>query len=266
MSVIFWFSGTGNSLYAAKCAAAELGGIPLVPMATGGPILSASAEGDVTTGPACAGAAGGNGEKMGFVFPSYYGNLPRAVRAFVEKLEVKPGTYLFAIVTMGGVGQGSIAALQSALAKKSLRLDYGRGIHMPANYVIAYNPANPIKCEASLDKAAKRIQRACGEIAAGVRSVKSFKFAANNLYKNIPSLDAKFFVEESCTACGLCSQLCPVGNIQTTDGKPFWQHRCERCVACISGCPARAIQYGSRTKKRRRYQNPRIPVGELQHG
>ena len=54
MSIIFWFSGTGNSLYAAKRLAAGLGDMPLYPMAAGVPHE----------------AAGGNREKVGFVFPS----------------------------------------------------------------------------------------------------------------------------------------------------------------------------------------------------
>ena len=84
-SCIYWFSGTGNSLYAAKGLAAEMGGATLV---------------QITNEPP-SGVVGGAGAKVGFVFPSYFGNLPRAVRAFIEKLEIKPDTYIFAVVTMG---------------------------------------------------------------------------------------------------------------------------------------------------------------------
>jgi len=125
MSVVYWFSGTGNSLYAAKYLAAELGEIPLHPMSSGAP----------------SGTVGGKGEKVGFVFPSYYGNLPRTLRVFLHGLNVHPDTYLFAVVTMGsGFGQGSIAAIEAALKDKGLQLNYGRGVRMPANYVIRYNP------------------------------------------------------------------------------------------------------------------------------
>jgi len=51
-SVIFWFSGTGNSLYAAKKLSSELGGMPLV---------------QITDEPP-AEAVGGEGAKVGFVF------------------------------------------------------------------------------------------------------------------------------------------------------------------------------------------------------
>ena len=246
-SLIYWFSGTGNSLYAAKRLSDGLGKIPLYPMRA-----------DAPRGP-----VGGNGERVGFVFPSYYGNLPRMVRAFVEKLEILPGTYLFALVTMGGVGQGSVSALNEALNKKNLRLDYGRGILMPANYVINYNPADPHKSAARLERIGARIGRMASEIAAGKRSVTKLRLTSNDLYQDIAALDAGFFAENSCTGCGQCAKICPAANIAIQDGKPKWLGHCERCCACISWCPAQAIQYGARTKGRRRYRNPKIEAGEL---
>ena len=72
-SCVFWFSGTGNSLYAAKRLSSGLGDMPIVQITDEQPSE----------------AVGGEGARIGFVFPSYYLNLPRAVRAFIEKLEIK---------------------------------------------------------------------------------------------------------------------------------------------------------------------------------
>jgi ferredoxin len=246
-SRIFWFSGTGNSLYAAKRLSAKLGDLPLAQMVDG----------------ATSGSVGGEGARVGFVFPSYYGNLPRAVRAFVNKIDIRPGTYLFAIVTMGGVGQGSVAALDKALRKKGSHLSYGRGLPMPANYVIKYNPADPDKSARSMDKANNRIDKFAAEIAAGIKKVKSLPVTANNLYKNIEALDTMFSVDDKCTGCGLCERICPVKNIRLENGRPKWLHHCEHCVACISWCPERATQYGDHTQSRRRYRNPWIQADEL---
>ena len=244
---IYWFSGTGNSLYAAKHLASELGETLLFPMTAGVPPE----------------AVGGSGEKLGFVFPSYYCDLPRIVRSFVEKIKIRDGTYLFTIVTMGGLGQGSVAALDSALKHKNLRLDYGRGILMPANYVVNYNPADKTKIEKKLDKTNSKIKRISLQVKAGVRSVKKINFSSDKLYKNIEALDSQYYAEDSCTACGQCAKICPVGNIKIENNKPCWLHHCEHCVTCISWCPAKAIQYGEKTKTRRRYQNPKITVNEI---
>jgi len=248
-TIIYWFSGTGNSLYAAKCLASELGGASLYPMTA-----------DVPSG-----AVGGSGERIGFVFPSYYSNLPRIVRSFIEKLDIRDGTYLFGLVTMGGLGLGSVAALESALKQKNLRLDYGRGILMPANYIVMYNPADGSKAGNRLDKISKKFSKIALSIKAGARSVKKIQFTANNLYKNIEALDSQFFAEDSCTGCAQCAKICPAGNIVMENNKPRWLHHCEHCVACISWCPVQAIQYGEKTKARRRYHNPKIEVKEIRN-
>lgn len=247
LSCIYWFSGTGNSLYAAKKLSEGLGGLPLVQI----------------TNQTTSDAVGGAGGKIGFVFPSYYGNLPRAVRAFVERLAIKPDTYIFAVVTMGAVGHGSIGALESVLKAKGLTLSYGRGLNAPANYVMIYNPADPEKSSAAMAKANQKLQQITAEISAGKQAVKKLPFTTNNLYKDIASLDAAFTVGDSCTSCGICEKICPVGNIRLDNGKPVWLHHCEHCAACISWCPVKAIDYGDATKNRRRYRNKLIHVSEL---
>ena len=252
MDVIFWFSGTGNSLYAAKRLSAGLSDIPLVQMTR------------------FSQAVGGKGAKVGFVFPSYYGNLPRAVRAFVNELNILPDTYIFAIVTGGGAKTGSIRELRSVLKEKSLTLSYGQGLYMKGNYIVNYDPADSEKMNKTLDKADKRLEKFASAIAARVLSVTAVPITANNLYKNIEALDTAFKANASCTGCGLCEKLCRVSNIhinkgvdQQDNGKPEWLHHCEHCMACISWCPAKAIDYGDRTQLRRRYHNPRIKVEEL---
>jgi ferredoxin len=249
MNAVYWFSGTGNSLYAAKKLAAGLGNLPLIQMTQ------------------YSQAAGGKGSKLGFVFPSYYGNLPRAVRAFIQKLDILPETYIFAIVTGGGAMTGSLRELQSLLKGKSLVLSYGCGLYMKGNYIVKYNPADPQKMEKTLDKADKRLEQFASDISNKMLSLKSLPITANNLYKNIEDLDTAFTANDSCTGCGLCEKLCPVSNIRL--GKkpeslmPEWLHHCEHCMACISWCPVKAIDYGKRTQTRRRYHNPRIKAEEL---
>lgn len=248
-SGIYWFSGTGNSLYVAKKLSVDLGELPLIPI----------------TGEVPNRAVGGEGEKVGFVFPSYFGNLPRAVHAFVEALHIQPGTYVFAIVTMGAIGQGSVGKMQALLKEKGLVLQYGMGIQMPANYVLKYNPADSQKSGAAMEKAENRLQAFADAIRVGKQQVKKLPITANTLYKDVGALDTLFTATDACTSCGLCQKICPVNNIQLENGKPVWLHHCEHCVACISWCPTTAIQYGSVTQKRRRYHNQKISVAELIH-
>ena len=236
--MIFYFTGTGNSLYVAKELAEKLNDPDVYSMA------EYSSDKQI----------GGKNQRIGFVFPSYYGNLPRIVQKFIDGLDVRPDTYIFGIVTMGGMGTGSIAMLEKALAQKTLTLKYGRGILMPANYIINYNPMFFGRSA----KSGKKIQRIADDIKSGKTLIKKNGVIADNLYKNIGELDKEFYAGSECAGCGLCEKICPVKNIRLTGNRPEWLHHCEHCMACIHRCPKIAIQYGAKTKKRRRYYNPNV--------
>jgi len=236
--MIFYFTGTGNSLYVAQKLAEKLGDTEIYSMAENKPD----------------GQIGGKAEKIGFVFPSYYGNLPRIVREFIGSLNICPDTYLFGVVTMGGLGQGSISALQKALSEKGLALKYGHGIHMPANYIINYNPM----FFGRTAKSEKKIHKIAGDIKSEKIMLKKNRITSNDLYKNIEELDKAFFAESACSGCGVCVNICPVKNIRLTGNRPEWLHHCEHCMACIHRCPKQAIQYGGKTKTRRRYYNVNV--------
>jgi len=268
--IIFWFSGTGNSLYVAKCLSAQLDNVPLINMSGGTPH----------------GIFGGSATKIGFVFPAHYNTMPRDVKTFIEKLEVNPGTYIFAVVTIGGLGNGTLTALRTALTARNLQLDYGVCIHMPPNFVLMYNPADSSKSEKASDKADKRLHKIAKDISDHKKNKASFSekrdhkffarlepilvarkfpFTIKNLYSPYMDFDKAFSASDKCTSCGLCEKLCPARNIKLENGKPKWQGNCEHCVACISWCPLRAIEYGNNTQARRRYHNLRIKASELMH-
>ena len=253
-SIIYWFSGTGNSLYTAKKLADAIGNTDLAPISSGIPPE----------------AVGGDGCKIGFVFPSYYGELPRLVRAFINDLNILPGTDLFAIVTMGAFGQGSIKALDDLFTAKGLVLRYGVGVRINGNYILNYDPAifgakSDRRMSSKLNKADKQIRQIAEKIINGKQKIKKNNISAKTLYKDIVSLDSGFVTNDKCTGCGLCERVCPVNNIKIIEDRPIWQHHCEHCVACISWCPTTAINYGQATEKRTRYRNPHIKVTELEN-
>jgi flavodoxin/ferredoxin len=63
------------------------------------------------------------------------------------------------------------------------------------------------------------------------------RWFTRQVYTRLFSVD-----KDKCTACGLCMELCPVGNITEGKGRrPVWGRNCLLCLTCELKCPEEAI-------------------------
>ncbi|HWQ65773.1 MAG TPA: EFR1 family ferrodoxin [Methanospirillum sp.] len=257
-SVIYYFTGSGNSLAVAKKTAAAMGDCELVPIAT-----RMETPGDII--PVT--------ERVGIICPVYFSGLPDMVASFARRLRLTGVAYVFAIVTYGG-GIGAISTLRQLddiLKEHSSRgLDAGFRVKMPANYIMLYQPPTGEKLDAILAQANGEIAQITDIVSQCQKQELAHSFVEQLLHPFIYSRfiskvhdDRGFTVSEQCTSCGICVAICPAGNIELVETKPVWKHRCERCCGCIHLCPVQAIQVGAKTEKRLRYRNPDITVAEL---
>jgi ferredoxin len=258
-TIIYYFTGTGNSLAAAKKIAAVLGDCELVSVAT-----LKNTKGDIVP----------RAERVGILCPVYFTGVPVMVAEFTGRLDLSGAHYAFAVVTFGGSG-GSSALRQLDIILKtrgSRGLDAGFMVKMPGNYVLMYGSPAGEKRKKLLAMADEHI----AEIAKAVSRSEVRKlprsFLANLVHslmysrfaRHVHNDDRKFSVDNKCTSCGTCAAVCPAENIVLVDGKPVWQHHCELCCGCIHLCPVGAIQAGPRTATRQRYRNPSVTVAELE--
>lgn len=257
-TIIYYFTGTGNSLAAAKKIAAALGDTDLVPIAS-----LADAPGDIT--PAA--------ERVGIVCPVYFSGLPLIVDSFAERLDPAAAQYLFAVLTHGGGGESAaLGQLDRILRQRNGRgLDAGFGVMMPGNYIMMYESPMGQKQQEILAKAGEGIAAVAASIARMEKTPLPSSLINRILYallypwfrSHARTDDRKFTVTGACTSCGTCVAVCPAKNIELEDKKPVWKHRCELCCSCIHTCPAKAIQAGKRTEQWGRYRNPEVTVAEL---
>lgn len=241
--MIFCYSGTGNSAWAARKLLSD--GERLIPIRGEGDNLYMPAE----------------GEKVGFVFPVYFYGLPDSVRRFAQQIRLaSTPKYTYAVITCGGSIAGAGGLLKELLAKQGIRLDAVYSLKMPDNYVLLYDVPTPKKEKAVLEAAEDALADIRNSIAArqqvGTEISLAAKLQTAVLY---PWYDrtrntAKFYADQSCKGCGACAAKCPVKAIEMKDGKPHWvKEQCDHCLSCL-GCPS--LQYGKRTVGRRRYIHP----------
>lgn len=253
--MIFYFTATGNSLYAAQKVQKALGG-PLQSIAEaikGGKVQYTLEE----------------NEKVGFVLPVYFYGIPTIVEDFISKLEITGERKLpvFLILTCGQKTGGAAEYAEKLLAHRNLIPDFKFAVAMPDNYVIMLAPPGNEEKKEMLDHADRELDAIIvilkenrpgnyNKIKGKLNNVETFLLSP--IYKN-GRHTKKFYATDSCIHCGLCEKICPIQAIEMRNGKPEWtKKQCVHCLACLHRCPATAIQYGKGTLKRGRYVNPNV--------
>lgn len=255
-TVIYYFSGTGNSLATARLLCESLGACECISIAG----LEGEGDGIVP-----------GAERVGIVCPVYDFGLPSIVVNFAKMLDLQGVRYLFAVLTMGGLGDSALRQLDAVVRRRGRKLDGAWTVRMPGNFVPLYGPPEGEKRAGILASAEGEIASIAGQIARtevvrpGIAPVTSIlkKLLYGPFIENVHGSDTRFEVEDTCTSCGICEDVCPVENIRIIEGRPEWQHHCECCLACLHFCPVQAIQWGSRTKRRGRYRHPGVSVADM---
>ncbi|MDV2481969.1 4Fe-4S ferredoxin [Methanoculleus sp. Wushi-C6] len=259
-TVIYYFTGTGNSLAAARKIAASLGDCDVVGIAS----LADTA-----------GAVIPDTDRVGIVCPVYDFGVPIMVAGFARRLDLSRANYTFAVVTMGGMGVSALHQLDGILRERQGRgLDAAFAVRMPANFPPLFRPPENRERDKVLIRADERLSEIAREIGSGravspgfapisrlVRALTCGPFAAS-----ARGAGEKFSVSDACTGCGTCTKVCPAGNLTLVDGRPAWGRQCEICCACLHFCPTEAIQLHVMlgTEGRGRYRHPDLTVADME--
>jgi len=253
-TIIFYYTGTGNSLWTARLLAKEIGNTTLYPMSQ----MNNSVKIDA--------------DALGLIFPVHMWGVPNLVLQFFKKLQKSPNTYYFAFAVNAGQVSRTIIQLKKLMALSGMTLSTGFDIVLPSNYIPWGGPGPSEKLEKLYQTAREKIKQAAhyiigkkiGPIEKGPLWQRILFTALYKMTFNmIPKMDRDFWVDEKCNGCAICEKVCPVGNIAMKMGKPAWLHHCEQCLACIQWCPQEALQLGKKTPKYERYRHPEIKMKDL---
>ncbi len=278
---IWYFSGTGNSLAAARKIAegykAHVPGANVSIESMAAALARDAAPPDADT-------------LVGFVFPMYFYGCPGLVLDFARSRSWASAGARFAVVTFGGPLTGSLVQLDRALRRGSAVLDAGWYLTMPNNYPLGSLDLDPPdKSAAILAAAGDKLDRIVGALVAGT-GANGERFGrrkaiergwADHLQAPVSAAflagvgknASRFSVTDACSGCGLCAAICPSKTIVMEGKHPVWKTfpgrrsaetpGCQLCLACYNACPKHAVAHAKIASAKGQYFHPAIKPSEL---
>ncbi len=303
--MIFYFSGTGNT----KWAASKLASATHEDLISIAPYMRADDSSHTLAEPFIL----KENERLGFVFPVHGWRVPKLVREFIGKMKVQreePDAernsasaeskalsdaaensasaesktlsdaagnrpFAYCVCTAGDSIGLTIENLNEVISQNpSLQalgiteVSSSYSLIMPESYVgLPFMDVDPKEKEIrKKSKSAQELAVICEEIfdrKEGVnRLVKGpipwfFTKVVGGFFENVLITDKRFHVEkDKCVKCGICANVCPVGDIKGGHGEyPEWLHHkdCLTCFTCYHHCPHHAIEFGNQTQKKGQY-------------
>lgn len=244
--MILYFTGTGNSGYAARRIADGLG----EPLLCLNDRIKAGGTAPVETG-----------EQLVIVTPTYAWRIPRIVKDWLLHTELTGAKRAWFVMTCGSEIGDADRYNRRLCQAKGLACMGTAQIVMPENFIAMFNAPTVEEARRIVAKAEPFIDRAIAAIRAG----HMFSPPRKKLYDRIASSAVNpvfyplfvkansFTASDVCIGCGKCEKLCPLNNITLQNARPVWGTNCTQCMACICYCPTRAIEYGKKSAGKPRY-------------
>lgn len=250
--MILYFTGTGNSRFAAEFIADRTGDrcVSLNEILKNKRALEFSSE-----------------KPFVIAAPVYASSFPRIVVKLIRRAVFSGSNEVYFIATMGAEPGKCEVELAELAKEKGMEYKGFCGIRLPNNYIVGGNVPDSAEAERIIEEAVPVLESVSDKISAGEHigkdkigiGAKLMSHTVNGLFNVVMdkmNCSKKFTVSDDCIACGRCASVCPVNNIIIMDTRPVFREKCVNCLACINSCPMKAINYGGKTADRNRYVCP----------
>lgn len=247
--MLFYFTGTGNSLYIAK----QIEENPIsIPRAIHGESLEFTAD------------------SIGVVAPVYGHEVPSMVKEFLRKGKFHTD-YFYMILTYGNRHGGAAELAKNLCDECGIAANYIQVVLMVDNWLPGFDMDEQKKLDKKVEEQMKPILEDLRNRKNGIAEVTEIDRAAHKEFVNrmsqMPS-DAwqhLLRVTEDCVGCGICEQVCPSGSIRVMDDVAVHTPgNCQTCLACVHACPQKAIGLNVPEKNpQARYRNEHISLKEI---
>lgn len=250
---IYYFTGTGNSLAISKMLKEGLReDVKLIPLETLEKYQEIVPE----------------EKEVGFVFPVYFGDIPKYVKGIIEKFNFSNVEYIFALPNCYSIYGESLVTFEKILKGKGRYLNYGNVLYMPDNAILF-----------PIEKDIEKLENIGKDILPVIEDIKNrviknnfsinlltrFQCFGMQLFSEFDFSPKRFRVNKDCIGCGICEKVCPCNNIELKNGKPVFNSKCAHCLACFHWCPKEAISMINLfIRKRRKHKNPNVTLKEIE--
>ncbi len=258
-TVIYYYSGSGNSLSVARQVAAGLGNTDIIS------IYKLKDHPEVPK----------EYTRIGIVTATWFVRPPRIVKEICEKLKFSRDARVFIIATAGGYDGFVRIDLKAILQPRTKYTVQTFLLPMPPNHIVGFSPFPDWADRIYLRHEKKAAKRIADQIRSGKPTKthkgldrKALNWASQTFNQKLlgvdrDSVEGGFYTTDACTKCGTCEKLCKNGNIHLTEDGVTWGHDCQQCMACIMWCPNKAIWHPNIPKRRRRYHHPDITLNDM---
>lgn len=253
-SVIFYFSGTGNTWWVADRIKKQLDAKNINADAVSIDKLDAKkANWWIKTA-----------DLVFFGWPVYFSDAPEPMKRFINNLlPIKKGKHIHTFCTQAFFSGDGAWCCHKLLEQKGLIVDSTQHFIMPSNKKIYRGEAGDAKALAIMAACDKQVERYIEDLLLGKsRLVGKHSYALGMLQRAPFALLAKAYKrmgadKTKCTRCGLCAQLCPSGNISMA-GFPEFADKCSHCMRCYALCPTSAITINGRSLNAKKPGRPYV--------
>ncbi len=247
--MVFYFTGTGNSLYIAKQIEENPISIPQV---------MRQKHMEFTA------------ERIGIVAPVYGHEVPLMVKSFLKKATFHTD-YFYMILTYGNRHGGAVELANQFCDECGITVNYINVIVMVDNWLPSFDMEEQKEIDKKIPENMAMILADLNARKNKIAEVTDTDRAAHRQFlerMNQMPTDAWQYllrVTDTCIGCGICEKVCPSSSIHIEDGKAVYlPGNCQTCLACVHACPQKAIGLVVPEKNpEARYRNEHISLQEI---
>lgn len=254
-----YFSGTGNTKYVADLFSKKMGA----------KCLSIETDVDFATEIKAH-------NTIAFCYPVYHSRVPRIMREFAHSHNADLfGKKVIIFATQQAFSGDGARVFSDLFEKDAIDIIYAEHFNMQQNmgnipiWSILFKPTEKTKRKFAMKTSAK-MNIVCNNIQNGIVKKRGFSIFSKWLgyiqgkpwqkhTKDIAPvrLEKKLIhdvrIHNDCTACNLCTKICPMKNLVNHEGQIQHLNNCTVCYRCVNRCPRKAITVYIHTKPKWQY-------------